>query len=806
MPSLCQDLILGLRAMVRRPGFTLVVVLTLAVGIGANTAMFSVLNAALLRPLPFPEPDRLVLGYTVFDGDTSFGSVSAPDYFDCRDQADVFESLAAMLNFETESTVTGGGRSERVHSTVISTDLFPTLGVPPFLGRTFTPEEAKPGAPRVVMVSHAYWQRRLGGSPEAVGSTLNIDGEPYTVVGVMPAGFFIRSDNDIWRPMTNDPASQLPRRMHNWHMVGRLEPGVTLEQARAQVAAIGERLREQYPDSNRNKTLGLVPLHDSMVRSERPNLLALMGAVALVLLIACANVAGLLLARGCARGQELAMRAALGASRGRLARQLLTENALLTLVAAGAGLLLASWLQKILLRVVPLRSMGVHEVSLDSTVLLFAVGVAVATALLSGLVPALRSGRARPARDLRAGARATDTRAGTRLRSLLIAGQVALSVVLLIGSGLLLRSLAHLHAVDLGFRPEKLLTAEIELPLARYSDPAQRVGYFTTLLERTRTLPGVESAGLITLLPVREPRDNIRVWAADTPPTDETPVNGAFVRSVLPGYFRSLGIPLLAGRDIGETDREGAAEVIVVNERMARNLFPGRNPLGRRVVIDYPGGDLATAEVVGVVGDVHIAGPGNPPPPVFYASYFQRQPEAEMQLAARTSGDPESAIGSLRALARELDPEVPLSDVASMEHFVGRWLLDQRTVATLVLVFALVALLLAALGLYGLLSFYVGQRTREIGLRMALGATAPDLLAMVVRRGMTLVLLGVAVGLGGSWPASRLLGHLLFGVPPTDPATLAGAAITFGFVGLLACLLPAWRATRVDPGLSLSAE
>jgi putative ABC transport system permease protein len=806
MPSLCQDLILGLRAMGRRPGFTLVVVLTLAVGIGANTAMFSVLNAALLRPLPFPEPDRLVLGYTVFDGDASFGSVSAPDYFDCRDEADVFESLAAMLNFDTESTVTGGAGPERVHSTVISTDLFPTLGVPPFLGRNFTPEEAKPGAPRVVIVSHAYWRRRLGGSPEAVGSMVNIDGQPYAVVGVMPAGFFIRSDNDIWLPMTNDPASQLPRRMHNWHMVGRLKPGVTLEQARAQVAAIGERLREEYPESNRNKTLGLVPLHDSIVRSERPNLLALMGAVALVLLIACANVAGLLLARGCARRPEMAMRAALGASRGRLARQLLTENALLALVAAGAGLLLASWLQKILLRVVPLESMAVHEVSIDSTVLLFAVGVAAATALLSGLTPALRSGSARPARDLRAGARTTDTRAGTRLRVLLIAGQVALSVVLLVGSGLLLRSLARLHAVDLGFHPERLITAEIELPLARYSDVARRVGYFTTLLERTRALPGVESAALITLLPVREPRNNTRVWAADAPPTDEAPANGAFVRAVLPGYFRSLGIPLLAGRDIRETDRKGATEVIVVNARMARNLFPDRNPLGRRVVIDYPGGGLATAEIVGVVGDVHIAGPSFPAPPVFYASYFQRQPEAEMHLAARTSGDPKAAIGSLRALARELDPEVPLAEVATMDHFIGRWLLDNRTVATLVLVFALVAVLLAALGLYGLLSFYVGQRTREIGVRMALGAAPSDLLSMVVGRGMTLVLLGVAVGLAGSWPASRLLGHLLYDVPPTDPVTLAGAAVVFGFFGLLACLLPAWRATRIDPALSLNAE
>jgi predicted permease len=792
--------------MARRPGFSLTVVLALGIGIGANTAMFGILNAALIRPLPFPEPDRLVFGYTIFDGGPGLGFVSAPDYFDCRDEADAFESLAALSWYETQSTISAVGSAERVNSGVVSFDLFPTLGVAPALGRGFGPEDARPGAPAAAIVSHGLWQRRLGGSPEAVGSALNVNGQPHTVVGVMPAGFRIRNDTDLWTPMVDDPASHLPRRMHNWNMVGRLAPGVSLEQARAQVDAIGRRLQEAYPGSNRNKTLGLTSLHDALVRDDRDSLLALMAAVALVLLIACANVAGLLFARGCTRRRELAVRSALGGSGGRLARQLLTETAVLAVTAGLVGLLLASWLQAVLLRVTPLESLGGAEIGVDATVLLFALALSVVTALVSGLAPALRSGRARPAVDLHAGARTTDTRAGTRARAALITGQVALSLVLLVSAGLLIRSLDRLRAVDLGFRTERLLTAELELPPARYADGAQRARFATTLLERTRALPGVEAAGLISLLPVREPRNNSRVWAPHAPPREDAPPTLAFIRSVLPGYFEAMGIPLLTGRDIDEGDGEGTGEVIVVNASLVRSLFPDRDPLGHEIVVDYPGSDPAPARIVGVVGDVHIAGPRFPTAPVLYASFLQRQTDAEMQLAARTAGESEAAVGALRALVRELDPEVPLSEVASMDHFLGRWLSDHRIVTALVSVFAVLAVLLAALGLYGMLSFYVGQRTREIGVRMALGAAAREVVEMVVRRGMRLVLIGVALGLAGSWGAARLLGHLLHGVPPTDPITLGGSALIFLAVGLFACLVPAWRATRVDPALSLGAE
>jgi putative ABC transport system permease protein len=806
MTGFWQDVRVGLRTMVQRPGFTLAVVLALGIGIGANTAMFGILNAALIRPLPFPEPDRLVFGYTIFDGGTGLGFVSAPDYFDCRDEADAFESLAATSWYDTQSTVSGSGSAERVNSSVVSFDLFPTLGVSPVLGRGFGPEDAKPGAPAVAVVSHGLWQRRLGGSPEAIGSALNVNGQPYTVVGVMPGGFRIRSDTDLWTPMVDDPASHLPRRMHNWNMVGRLRPGVTLEQARAQVDAIGRRLQQEYPGSNRNKGLGLTSLHDALVSSDRDSLIALMAAVALVLLIACANVAGLLLARGSTRRRELAVRAALGGSWGRLARQLLTETAVLAAAAGVAGLLLASWLQVILLRVTPLESLGVTEIGMDATVLVFALALSVTTALVSGLVPALRSGRAHPAVDLHAGARTTDTRAGTRARAALITGQVALSLVLLVCAGLLIRSLGRLHAVDLGFQTDRLVTAEIELPPARYTNTAQRASFATTLLERTRALPGVRHAGLITLLPLREARNNTGVWVPHAPPTEDAPPTSVFIRSVLPGYFEAMGVPLLSGRDIGEGDGEDTGEVIVVNASLVRSLFPDRDPLGHDVVIDYPGSDPATARIVGVVGDVRLAGPRFPAPPVLYASFLQRQTDAEMQLAVRTEGEPEVAVGPLRTLVRELDPEVPLTEVATMDHFLGRWLSDHRTVTALVSTFAVFAVLLAALGLYGMLSFYVGQRTREIGVRMALGAGARELLAMVVRRGMRLVLIGVALGVAGSWAAARLLGHLLHGVPPTDPATLGVSALVFLVVGLIACLLPAWRATRIDPALSLSAE
>jgi len=623
---------------------------------------------------------------------------------------------------------------------------------------------------------------------------------------VMPASFYIRSANDIWMPMVNDAASHLPRRMHNWYSVGRLRSSVTLEQARAQLDVIARRLEEQYPDSNRGKGLGLTSLHEALARGDRASLLALMGAVALVLLIGCANVAGLLFARGCTRRQELALRAALGGSRARLVRQLVTENAVLTLAAAASGLLLASWLQATLLQVIPLEALGIREVHLDSNVLLFALVLSVATALLSGLAPALRSGRADLVVDLHSGARTTDTRGGTRLRAALITGQVALSIVLLVCAGLLIRSLAGLRAEDLGFRAEGLLTAEIELPYSRYPDVAQRAAFATILLERARALPGVKGAGLISLLPVREPRNNTRVWAADAPPTDQTGGSVTFVRSVLPGYFESMGIPLLAGRDLRESDREGAAEVTVINERLAHDLFPDRNPLGREIVIDYPGAQEATVRVVGIAGDVHVAGPGSPIRGVSYASYLQRQTDVEMQLAVRTSGDPGGLVAPLRTLVGELDPEVPLSEAATMEHLIDRGLSDHETVTTLVSVFAAVAMLLASLGLYGMLSFYVGQRTREIGVRMALGAAARELLVMVIRRGMKLVLIGLALGIAGSWVAARLLDHLLFGVPATDPVTLLGSALVFAAVGLVACLLPAWRATRIDPAISLTAE
>jgi putative ABC transport system permease protein len=806
MHGFWQDVRFGLRALLRRPGFTLVILLALGGGIGANTAMFSILNAALFRPLPFPEPQRLVFGYTVFGGGGGFGLVSAPDYFDCREQAQAFESLSAMLGFETQSTVQAGDEPERVNSAVVSVDLFGTLGASPLLGRAFTAEEAKPGAPAVAVVSHEYWSHRLGGAPEAVGSTLRIDGNPVTIVGVMPPGFRIRSDNDLWFPMVDDPGSQLPRHMHNWYMVGRLKPGVSLEEARGQVDVIARRLEEQYPETNRRKGFGLVSLQVALVRSDRASLLALMGALALVLLIACANVAGLLLARGCARRQELAVRAALGASRARLVRQLLTESTILALLAASLALLSASWLQAILLRVTPIESLGGREVPLDSRVLLFTLAVSTGTALLFGLVPALRSGRANPAVDLHAGARTTDSRAGTRLRSVLIAAQVALSVVLLIGSGLLIRSLAHLRGVDLGFRPERMVTAEIQLPGSRYPDLARRAGFASTLIERLRAQPGVEGAGLISLLPVREPRNNVRAWAADAPPSDLSQAEGTFIRGVLPGYFEAMGIPLLLGRDIQEADRDGTTEVTVINQSMASALFPDRSPLGREVVIDYPGVGPTHAQVVGVVGNVHQGGPAFAPSSVSYASYFQRQPDAEMQVAVRTTGDPAAGVGLLRAVVRELDPEVPLSDVATMGHFIGRRLSDCRTMAGLLSAFALVAVLLAGLGLFGMLAFYVEQRTREIGVRMALGAAHRQVLAMVVRRGMALVLVGLAAGLPGSWLAARLLGHLLHDVSPADPGTLAASSIAFLAVALVACWIPARRATRVDPTLPLSAE
>ena len=813
--GLLRDAVHALRMGTKNPGFSVVVVLTLAVGIGAVTAMFSLLNATLIRALPFPSPDRLVIGRTTSEGNPPAGSVSAPDYRDYRDGSESFESLAAIRSWVSQGTITGGDEPERIESISLSANFFETLGVLPRLGRGFSPEEGKRGADGAVIISHDYWKRRFGGTGDGLGVILTVDGNPYTIVGVMPSGFHFMFATDLWFPMDSDKHSELPRRWDNWILLGRLQPGWTMERAQSHVDVIARQLEAQYPDSNSDESLLLEDLHAFTVKRARPSLLVLMGAVALVLLISCSNVAGLLLARGSGRRHELAMRVAMGASRMRLVRQLLTESLMAALVASALGIVLAFWIQDVLVRFLPLQGLGIESVGIDTTVLLVALATSVGTAFLFGMAPALRGAQANPTVDLRAHARAaTDRGESVRLRGALIVGQLAVSVVLLIGSGLLLRSLAHLQSTELGFHPDHLLTAEIELPVAGYPEPHQQAQFFEALTDDLRARPEISGVGVISLLPIREPRNTTSIYAADNPPgtpgtSGTSGTSGddefAYVRSVLPGYFEAMQIPLLAGRDVEASDRDGTAQVMVINQTMATRVFPDRSPLGRDVVVDLLTRGLLTLRVVGVVGDVRIRGLGLEPRPVFYFAYAQH-PETTMQVALRTAGEPETAVPFLRSAVRRLDKNIPVASILTMDEAVADTLAERRVVAVFLTTFTLVAVLLASIGLYGVLSFHVGQRTHEIGIRMALGASGPEILRHVLRRGMTLAVAGLGVGLVAALATTRFLQSLLFGTLPMDPLTFAGATVFILCVAMLACWIPARRAMRVDPALSLQAE
>lgn len=799
------DLRYALRMLLKSPGFAAAAVLTLAVGIGASTAMFSILNAVLLRPLPFAEPDRLVIGRATFPG-TRVNPVSAPDYRDYRDSSDVFQTpLAAIRGFPIQSAVTGGSEPERLASTSVSRDLFSTLGVQPLIGRTFTAEEDQPGGAQAVLISYAYWQRRFGGSPQALGQALIIDGNSYTIVGIMPARFRFLLSVDLWFPMGADSVSRMARRFHNWILLGRLKPDASPEQAQSRMDAISQHLQAQYPDSNRNKGLSLVSLHSMLVERTRQTLLILMGAVGLVLLIACGNVAGLLVARGSARRREFAMRAALGASSRRILRQVLTESLLLAGAGALLGIGLAVLLQRLVVGVTPPAVFGGWDVKLDATVLGFAVLVSVLTALLFGIAPALRAGRGHTGGDLHAGTRATEAPGRIRLRGLLVAGQIALSLMLLVGSGLLLRTLAKLQGVELGFDPSNLMTTEIALAGPRYDDPARRVQFFTQLRDELRAAPDIRDAGSINLLPVREPRNNTSVWAAERYSGGRSSASTAYVRWVLPGYFEALKIPRLAGRTIQDSDRAITRPIAVINQSLARAQFGGANPLGRILLADLFGDQPVPLEVVGVVGDERMHGQAIDPRPAFYQPYFQ-VPARTMQVAIRARGTPAPAVEALRAAVRKLDANIALSEVISMEELIGRAAFNRRFVAGLLTGFAAVAVFLAALGLYGVLAFDVARRIQEIGVRMALGARASQVVGLFLRRGILLAGGGLVVGILASIAATRLLRNLLFQVPPNDGPTFVGAGLLFALIALLACLVPAWRAARVDPAVSLRVE
>ena len=791
--SMSGDLRDAIRCVRRSPGFSALVVLILAIGIGANVAMFSVTNAALLKALPFPNPDRMVSGRATFNGRIN-PSVSIPDYRDYRDRSDVFESLALFRGGSDGHTILGGEVPERASGLRVSVNFFETLGVRTLLGRGFLEEEGEPDGPAVVVLSHGYWQRRFGGSTDVLGSSLPIDGVPNTIVGVMPAGFHLMLDVDFWRPNQWEGA----RGSHSWLIVGRLKAEVSLEQAQSQVDVISIQLQEAYPETNETKALLVTDLQDSLSEGYRVGALLLLGAIGLVLLIACGNIASLLLARGSVRTKELSVRAALGASGPRLARLLFAESFLLAAVACVLGIALAVWLQGVILAFMPLDYLGIERVGVSAPMLLFAIVLSLGSALLSGGVPALFGSRTNPAQQLNGAIRVSAGGGSTRLRSGLVVLQVALSAILLIGAGLLLRSFASLSDVDVGFETDNLLTAEVRLPAADYADFTSRAQFFTGLLEDVRAIPGVLSASAINKLPIRSPWMNWGVWNPENPPTGSTDSRSAYSRTVLPGYFETMDIPLLAGRDIEDGDISELPRVIVINEIMARTLYPDQNPIGLQVAVNMGAVDPMLMRIIGVVGDARVnmiaLEPG-------FQMYFS---EAQMgyttlSLAIRTQGDPDVVVGPLRSALSNRDSNIPLANVSTMEEILSDSVAATRVINVTLAIFAAVALFLAAIGLYGVLAYQVARRLHEIGVRIALGATSSNVVRLVFQKGMLLVALGLGLGLIVALWATRLLEQQLFSIVSTDPATYIGVAVCFVFVGAMACMVPAMRAVRIDP-------
>ncbi len=804
MGVLWQDVRFSLRSLAKSPGFSTVVILTLALGIGATVAMYSVLDAALGRNLPYHEPERLALGRATFNGNVN-PFASFPDYLDYRDQNESFESLAALTGFTLPVTITGVEEPERLTGILVTGDLFPTLGVTAHLGRTFSPEEAAPGGTPSLILSYGYWQRAFGGSPDVLNRVVNVNGTPLPIVGVMPASFHFLYEVDVWLPGADGGPMTGIRRYHNWIMVGRLKPGVTVEAAQSEMDVISARLEEAYPESNQNKALQIDGLHEAMVEGYRQSLYILMGAILLVLLIACGNVAGLLMARGSTRTTELAVRTAMGAQQGRLVWQLLTESVVTAGIATGLGVFLALWLQDLILGFASMELLGLQDIGVSGRMMAFALTLSLATALLFGIAPSLLGSRTRPAEDLKEGSRGTASAGGGRLRSGLVVLQVAISLVLLIGSGLLLKSFAELRGVDPGFRTRNILAAEIALSGSKYGDAESRIQFFRSLRERVQALPGVEAVTFVDRLPIRNPGNNVALWSPERPPATNTDAHFAFQRNVWPGYFHTLDIPILAGRGFDETDDGGAPRVIILNQVAADSIFPGEDPVGKQVAVDLGGDQPAMFDVIGVVSDHKLTSLASQTRLSMFFSYLQRS-SATMQMAVGTASDPESLTRPIQEELWAQDREIPLASAETFEDVLARNVSDSRSIATVLALFAAVALFLAALGIYGVLAYFVTRKIHEIGIRVALGATEGRIMALVLRRGMTLVAGGLAVGAVAAIWATGYLEDLLFQTDARDPLTILGVSGFFATVALVACVIPAWRAVRVDPVDAFRAE
>ena len=813
MRALLQDVRYALRTLSKQPGFTLVAVVTLALGIGANTAIFSVIDAALLRALPYRAPGRLVhLWETKRSRDFEQREASYPDFLDWRAQgSEVFEGLAGYT--PRPFTLADAGEATRTRGAAVTANFFDLLGVNAAAGRAFVAGEDGLGAKRVAVISHGLWRRRFGGARSAVGREVALDGQAYTVVGVLPADFHFAplGDAEVWTPLapTSDVAA---RRYQHWLKVfGRLKDGVTLAGAGAHLSTIASRIERDDPGAHAGVGLRAVELQEEFVGPVRPVLFVLLGAVGFVLLIACTNVANLLLARSAGRRKEVAVRVALGASRWRVVRQLLTESVLLALAGGAGGLVLALWGVDVLVALIPAAQLAqmpyLQSLSLDRDVLLFACGLSLLTGVLFGLTPALSASRTDLQGALKEGGRGgTGSRGGRRLRDLLVVAEVALALVLLVGAGLLMKSLVTMLRVDPGFDTRGLLTMRVALPPARYHEEGKATRFYEEVLRRVAAVPGVRGAALTSNLPLAGDggTGTPQVVGRQTPASDLTE---AHLRTVSANYFEVLGIPLVRGRAFGERDDVKAPPVLLVNQTYAERVFPGEDPVGRRATFKFTG-DMQF-EIVGVVGDEKVTSLDARTTPVVYFHSRQDSYFDSAALVARTdAADPLALASAVRDEVRALDPEVPVFAVQTLEQMVAgsRAAFMRRYPAYLTGVFACVALLLALVGIYGVVSYSVAQRTHELAVRVALGARTRDVLRLVLGHGLLLALVGIALGALGALALTRLISGLLFGVSAADPGVYLVVALLLAAVALLACLVPARRATKVDPMVALRYE
>ncbi|HET9210746.1 MAG TPA: ABC transporter permease [Thermoanaerobaculia bacterium] len=808
LETLAQDLRYAGRMLARQPGFTAVAALTLALGIGANTAIFSVVEAVLLRPLPYRHADRTVLVWeSNRSRDVASNVVNPANFMDWREQAKSFDQMAAFA--DRRFNLTGGGEPEEVPAQSVTPNLFSLLGAGAELGRTFTPEDAKPDRDNVVILSHGLWQRRFGGAPGIVGRTISLNGRGVTVIGVMPAGFqwFIREKSltgkpaQLWTPL-EFTEEQRVRRGRYLQAVARLAPGVSLAKARAEMDAIAGRLESQYPKFNHGWGVNVVPLRDQLAGEIRPALLVLLAAVGFVLLIACVNVANLLLARAAGRHKEIAIRSSIGAGRRRIIRQLLTESLLLALLGGGLGLLLSRACLAALIALSPPNLAGVGQAGLDLPVLAFTLIVTVLTGVVFGLAPALEASRVNLSGALNESGRGNAGSArGRRLRDALVVAEVGLALVLLVGAGLMIRSFLRLQAVDPGFDPKGLLTMRALLPASKYPDDARQIAFFREAAARLRTLPGVISATTVSALPFADLGAATSFAIEGTSFTHEADKPSTDVRVVDEEYFHTLGIPLLAGRTFTAREAVEDRKVAVINETMARKYFPGVNPVGKRILVNMTAEPTYT-EIIGVVGDARYSSLDGELHPMVYWTPPHLTYSA-MTFVLRTAGDPADLAPAARREILAIDKDQPVSDVRTMEDWVSESLARTRFGTLLLGAFAGLALILAAAGLYGVMSYSVAQRQNEIGVRMALGARAGDVLRLVIRQGLALVLVGVALGLLGALALTRLLASLLYEVSATDPLTFAALALLLTAVSGVACYIPARRAARVDPLIAM---